>query len=212
MVIMDGVRRMGGLLWVGFGLVFQVLSFRGTGVLPGPATLLLCGVVVLLTLLTLTRSGRATWLVGWAAAVLIGLDFGGAVADRFGALGPPGSGGVSWGGWGPFVNYTARLLPGADRGLVTVAAAAATVVEVTLAVLLLTGWRRRWVGKAAAGLLLVYLVSMVWALGSDAAAAYGLPVLIGGALLVSSCPVRRPADGPRAQPHSLSRLRAGRVA
>lgn len=212
MVGMDEVRRRGGLLWVGFGLVFQVLSFRHTGVLPGLATLLLCGVVVLLAVLTLTRSGRTTWLVGWAAAVLIGLDFGGAVADRLGALGPPGSGGVSWGGWGPFVTYTARLLPAADRGLVTVAAAAATVVEVTLAVLLLTGWQRRWVGKAAAGLLLVYLVSMAWALGLDAAAAYGLPVLIGGALLVSSCPARPPAVGPRARPHSLSRLRAGRVA
>lgn len=194
---------------MGFGMVFQLVSFRRTGVLPGPLTLVVCGVVVVLAVVILVGTGRAVWLSGWVLAVLLGLDFAGAVADRLGAFGPPGAVGVSWGGWEPFVDYTARLLPSGTSGaLVTVAALAATTAEVTLGVVLVSGWQRRWAGKAAAGLLLVYLWSMGWALGSDAVALYGLPLQIGGALLMSSCPAGRLAGAARAELRRESRVRA----
>lgn len=190
---MDGARRVGGLLWVAVGLGFQVVWFilgRGT---PGVVTLLLVAVVSALALVMLGRGDRWTWFVGWMAAVLLGLDFAGAVADRLGLFGPPGAPGVSWGTWSAFVADTARLLPGLDRSLVETAAVTATAVEVGLGVLLLSGWQRRWVGKATAGLLLVYLVATARALGLDAVAVYGLPILVGGALLISSSPARPPA-------------------
>lgn len=188
---MDKYRRVAGLWWVAAGLCFQLVWWSVHRVVPGTVTLVLCGAVVLLAVLVLVRSRQGMWLGGWLVAVLLGLDFGGAVADRFGAFGGSGTAGVSWGSWVAFVDYTSVLLPGVDRVAVTAAAAAATGVEVGLCVLLITGWQRRWVAKAAAGLLLVYLLTMLASLGGDAVALYGVSLLIGGALLVSSCPVAR---------------------
>jgi hypothetical protein len=50
---------------------------------------------------------------------------------------------------------------------------------------------RRWVGKAAAGLLAVYLVAMASSVGWGDVARYAVPVEIGAALLVSACPAVR---------------------
>lgn len=76
-----------------------------------------------------------------------------------------------------------------------VAAVFATAVEVVLALLLVSGAQRRWVGKATAGLFVVYLVSMTLTVGPGAVAAYALPILVGGALLVSAIPAREPLAG-----------------
>jgi hypothetical protein len=200
---MDRARRIGGLVWVALGLGFQLVWFLGRSVVPGPVTLLLGALVVLLAVVTVAGSAGGRWLAGWAVAVLVAVEFGGAVADRFGAWGPPGAPGVFWGSWPAFVGYTARLLPGAGHDVVVVAAAAATAAEVALGVLLLSGWQRRWVGKATAGLLVVYLVAMSLTVGADAVATFGVPVLVGGALLVSTCPARRPAG--RRPGHVLAR-------
>ena len=193
---MDRVRIVGGLLWVAAGVLFQVLWWRSAR--PGGVTVVLGVAVVLLAVAVLAGAGRVVPVLSRVVAVALGLDLGGAVADRFGAFGPPGADGVSWGGWGSFVAYTSTLLPGTGRGLVVAAATAATAVEIVLGVLLVIGWQRRWVGKATAGLLLVYLVSMANGPGVDAVATYAVPTLVGGALLVSGCPARRrrPATPP----------------
>lgn len=98
---------------------------------------------------------------------------------------------MSWGDWAGFTGYTAGLLHHPPVFLVTVAAVGATATEIVLAVLLVTGWQRRWVGKATAGLFFVYLVAL--AAGPDPAEVigYAMPVLIGGALLLSATPARR---------------------
>lgn len=196
MAFMDGARRIGGLIWVGLALGFQLVWFLARSVVPGPVTLLLCGLVLVLALTTVVRSPAGRWLAGWAVAVLLGVELGGAVADRFGAWGPPGAPGVFWGSWPDFVGYTAQLVPGVPRNVVVAAAVAATAAEITLGVLLLSGWQRRWVAKATAGLLTVYLVAMTLTVGLDAVATFGVPFLVGGALLVSTCPAR-PGAGRR---------------
>ena len=196
MAWMDGARRIGGLAWVLAGLGFQLVWCLARQVAPGPVTLVLEAAVTLLAVAVVSRRARGVWLVGWLVAVLLGLDLLGAVADRFGAWGPPGAVGVSWGSWSAFVGYTAELLPGPVRDLASVAALGATAAEVLLGVLLLTGWQRRWVGKATAGLFVVYLVAVLGGVGLDAVATYALPTLVGGALLVSACPTRRPAVLP----------------
>ena len=76
------------------------------------------------------------------------------------------------------------------------AAVGATVAEAGLAVWLASGRQRRWAGKAAAGLLTIYLVVMAFSVGLAAVATYAVPLLIGGALLVSAAPVRKPAPEP----------------
>ena len=45
----------------------------------------------------------------WFLRVSIAVGFLSAVADRFGLWGPPGTPGVSWGAWEPFLTYVAKL-------------------------------------------------------------------------------------------------------
>lgn len=198
---MDRARRVGGLAWVAAGVLFGAGWASATGTVPGVITLVL--VVAVLALAAAVVTGRygavgadAGWLAGWTAAVLLAAAFAGAVADRFGLFGPPGSAGVSWGSWAAFVDYTGQLLHGAPEPVATVAAVGATAAEVALALALLIGWQRRWVGKAAAGLLLVYLVAMATSVGWAEVARYAMPIEIGGALLLTVSPARRPADRP----------------
>lgn len=190
---MDRARAVGGLVWVGAGMVFEIAWVASGGRVPGPVIVVLLACVSLLAILTLLRPlSRAAWLTGWVTCVLLAAELAGAVADRFGVLGGPGSPGVSWGSWDAFVRYTALLLPGPGGDVAAAAATLATGTEILLVPLLLSGWQRRWVGKALAGLFTVYVVAMGLSVGPGELAAYGMPVLVGGALLVSASPTRRP--------------------
>jgi hypothetical protein len=194
---MDRARRAGGLGWVAAGLVFQLAYALLGHVVPGAVTMVLAGVVLLLALVVAVRMRPpVVWLAGWVTAVLLALDFAGAVADRFGVFGGPGASGVSWGSWPAFVGYTGSLLPWLSHPLVVLAAVLATAAEIVLALWLISGRRRRWAGKAAAGLLVVYGLAMAFTVGPDDLARYALPLVVGGALLVSSTPVGNIRPGP----------------
>jgi hypothetical protein len=198
---MDRARRIGGLVWVAAGLLFGIGWAVLGGVVPRPITLMLTVTAVALAAVVLMRPASpsgvlVTWAVGWVVAVLLAADFAGAVADRFGVFGPPGAAGVSWGNWSAFVDYTRTLLHEPPEAVTAAAAVGATAAEIALAVVLLTGWQRRWVGKAAAGLLTFYLVAMATSVGFDDVARYALPLEIGAALLVTVCPTARPHPAP----------------
>ncbi len=135
--------------------------------------------------------------------MLLAADFAGAVPDRFGAFGPPGTAGVSWGSWAAFVDYTRVLLHGLPEPLTEVAAVGATATEVAPAVGLLLGWQRRWAGKAAAGLLAVYLAAMATSVGWGDAARDALPIEIGGALLLTGAPFDDRSRPPGPRPASI---------
>lgn len=192
---MDRARRAGGLGWVVVGVLAQAYVGVVRGVWPGWVTGALVLAVVLLaaahTPYVLARRERPARLIGRLVAILLGATLLGAVADRFGLLGEPGAAGVSWGSWPAFVDYTARLLPDALDGAAQSAAVAATVVEVALGALLVSGRQRRWAGKACAGLFAVYLLLMLPGVGVEETLRYGVPTLVGGALLVSATPDRR---------------------
>lgn len=192
---MDRARRAGGLGWVVVGLLAQAYAGVVRGVWPGWVTGVLLGAAAVLALAhtpyVLTRDERPARLLGRLVGVLLGASLLGAVADRLGLLGDPGTPGVSWGSWPAFVDYTARMLPDALDGAAQAAAVAATAVEVVLGVLVACGWQRRWVGKACAGLFAAYLVLMLTGVGAEETLRYGVPTLIGGALLVSATPDRR---------------------
>jgi hypothetical protein len=197
---MDSARRIGGLAWVAVGLLFGA-GWAAAGTVPGAITLtFVVAVLVLAAAVTSERTsgGRplVTWVAGWVVAVLFAADFAGAVADRFGVFGPPGAAGVSWGSWPAFVDYTRVLLHGVPEPVASTAAVGATGAEVVLVAVLLAGLQRRWVGKAVAALLTVYLVAMASSVGWSDVARYALPVVIGGALLLSVCPSTRPIATP----------------
>lgn len=209
---MDRARLIGGLVWVCGGTLFQLGWAVFRGVVPGTVTLVISAVVVALGSLIIAGASRTLiWAGGWAVSVLLALDFAGAVADRFGVWGPSGTPGVSWGSWPEFVTYTQVLLGGAAAPVAVAAAVAATGVEVVLAISLMSGYQRRWTGKAAAGLLAIYLVAMALAIGLDEVATYAVPILIGGALLTSACTVRRPAAAPAGDPDRQATARGGRA-
>ena len=91
-----------------------------------------------------------------------------------------------------FVNFATDGEPNQPANA-QAAAVTATAVEVMLAAVLPLGWQRRWFAKGTAGLLVIYLVAMTASLGLDAVADYAVPILVGGALLLSSVPTRREA-------------------
>jgi hypothetical protein len=185
---MDGARRWGGLLWVATGLVVGVWAAATLDAVPGPITAGVCVVVVALAVSTMASWPQASVVLGWVASVALGLDFLGAVADRFGVFGGPGSPGVWWGSWPAFVANVTAMLHGVGGWVSQVLAIGATAAELVLGLALLGGWQRRWVGKAAAALLFAYLLLMLGFGGAAEVARFALPVLIGGALLVSATP------------------------
>lgn len=190
---MDKYRLAGGWLWVVGGLVVQGVAMASSAPEPGPITWGLIAVIVALAVaLAVARDLIVTIVLGWATAIFFAADFAGAVADRFGAFGSPGTDGVSWGSWSAFIDYTATMLH-FDGFLASSAAVGSTVVELTLGLLLLTGWQRRWVAKSTAGLFLAYTVLMGFSDVRDGVILYAMPVLVGGALLLSATPVRRSA-------------------
>ncbi|MBU2663768.1 hypothetical protein KOI35_09635 [Actinoplanes bogorensis] len=179
--------RRSGLILVVAGAVFQIVMLGRAR--PGVVTWLSIAAILLLAALPVGSRARDEAAVirrrafVTVVAVLLALDFAGAVADR---LGWPGAVGTAWRSWDAFTAYTGTLLPFVPDSLVGTAAVSATVGEIGLAVWLLSGWRRRWAGIAAAVLLTVYLVAMGVAFGSDEVAHFALPLQIGGALLVSA--------------------------
>ena len=109
-----------------------------------------------------------------------------AVADRFGLWGPPGTPGVAWGGFDPFLAYTGKLLWYLPAGVVPAAGWAATVLEVALAVGLVAGVRLRAVALASGALLLVFAASMTVALGPEPPLSYSVWSAAAGAFLLAS--------------------------
>ncbi|MDN5726005.1 MAG: hypothetical protein L0G99_08765 [Propionibacteriales bacterium] len=205
---MDRARRYGGLIWVVAGLIFQIVwVVLRPDQMPGPVTLTLMALVALGVVMTMDPHSRLTVIGGWIVAVALAVDFIAAILDRFGLFGPPGGPGVSWGSWPAFVDYTSVLLFGLGGPVSVVAGALATVVEILLAGLLISGRLRRWVGKATAGLFVVYLLTMLLALGPGEVATYGVPILVGGALLVSAAPTRFPSKSDRSAEAELAPAR-----
>jgi uncharacterized membrane protein YphA (DoxX/SURF4 family) len=181
---MDRFRRIAGLLWIVGGLV-AMLVWSVTRPSPGAgAVTWMVSVVAALAAACQLAAPHVRWWAARLAGVVIGILLLGAVADRFGLLGANGDPGVSWGDWSHFRAETAQLVPWSH--LVSPAAVAATLSELVLGALLLAGLAWRWTGKLAAGLFVVYLVAMVPGMGPSSVLQYGIPVLIGGCLLVSA--------------------------
>lgn len=103
--------------------------------------------------------------VGRVAALCLrlalGLAFLSAVADRFGAWGPPGSAGVAWGDFGGFLDYTASLVPFLPPDGVAAVGSFVTLVEIGLGLALVLGIRVRETSAASAVLLLGFALGMV---------------------------------------------------
>ncbi|SDJ24753.1 hypothetical protein [Flavobacterium noncentrifugens] len=88
-----------------------------------------------------------------------------AVSDRFGYWGAPGTTGIAWGNWENFVNYTNSVvgfLPQQWGGFLAIAA---TVLEIILPVLLIVGYRLKYISMASGLLLLGFALAMTFSFG-----------------------------------------------
>jgi len=101
----------------------------------------------------------------------LALGFLSAVADRFGFWPQEIS---AWGNWSSFVEYTGVLNPWAPIGVVPFVAILATVLEILLGILLLVGYKLKWVAQASGILLLLFALAMIITSGIKAPLDYSV--------------------------------------
>ena len=125
----------------------------------------------------------------WIAAplrIFIGLAFVGAVCDRLGLFGKPGTPGVSWGDFKNFVAYTAQVnsfLPAAViRGLAVIE----SFIEGGLGAAMILGVGVRKVSAASATLLCCFGLAMTISLGFDSQFPFAVFVLTAGAAVLAT--------------------------
>jgi len=116
-----------------------------------------------------------------AARALVGLDFLGSVADRFGLLGPPRAAGVSWGDFSNFVTYTHQVNAFLPASVAPALAVLATIAEISLGLGLVLGLRVRLATVGASMLLLTYGTAMTISLGVASQFHYAVFLLSAGA-------------------------------
>lgn len=96
-----------------------------------------------------------------SARIALGAAFLNGIAERFGWYGPH----VGYGNYANFVKYTAQVNSFMPASTIPFLAAAATVAELALGVLLIAGVWKRWVAWATAALLAVFGTAMAISFG-----------------------------------------------
>ncbi|MEX6687947.1 DoxX family protein [Danxiaibacter flavus] len=114
----------------------------------------------------------------------IAVSFLMAVMDRFGLLGPPGSG-TAWGDWKHFVDYTHTLVPFINRPIANIMGIVATIAEIVFGILLIVGYRVKAVALGAAVLTLCFGLCMAVFVSINAPISYPVFVFTGAALVLS---------------------------
>lgn len=127
--------------------------------------------------------GRVPWITT-VARLLLAYEFGMAVADRLGWLGPPGSG-VGWGDFAHFVAYTRRVNAFLPASFAYPLALLATIGESVFAILLTLGLWLRWGAAGAAVLLLLFAGAMTASGLSAGQFSYAVFVLAAGAWVIA---------------------------
>src|SRR6266705_2939538 len=125
-------------------------------------------------------------IAAWGLRLTLAAGFLSAVADRFGIWGAPGATGVAWGDWAHFLTYTGKLNWFLPHLLIAPVAALATFLETFLALGLLVGVWPRFFAFACAGLLLLFALSMTFALGIKAPLNYSVYTAAAAAVLLGT--------------------------
>ena len=92
--------------------------------------------------------------------IALGIGFLSAVADRFGYWGLPGESGVAWGNWGNFVQYVVKLNFGASSAFANLLAIIATALEIAFGILLIIGFKIKYIAFSSGILLLIFALEM----------------------------------------------------
>lgn len=95
----------------------------------------------------------------------LSVSFLSAVADRFGLWGMPGSKSVSWGNWSNFLEYSNSVNSFASPEIGTLLAYVATALEILLPLLLIIGYKLKWVSLFSGILLVSFAIAMTLSFG-----------------------------------------------
>lgn len=116
----------------------------------------------------------------------LGIGFILPVLDRLGFLGLPGEPNVGWGNWENFIDYTHSLMPYLNRPLANIIGTVATVAEVLFGILLIAGFKTRYVALGSFALTLAFALSMLFFAGYRAPFNYSVFVCSTASLLLAS--------------------------
>jgi len=108
-----------------------------------------------------------------------------AVADRLGFWPPQYA---AWGNMEAFIAYTDKITAFLPGGLATINAYLATFAESILGVLLILGFKTRWIAKLTGLMLMAFAISMSLTLGIKAPFDYSVWVGSAGAFLLANQP------------------------
>lgn len=89
-------------------------------------------------------------------------------------------------GWNGFLQYTAQVNSFLPQGLIPVVAIISTILETTLALLLLIGYKTRYAALGAAILTLLFGIAMALSFGIKEPLDYSVFVFSAGAFLLST--------------------------
>jgi uncharacterized membrane protein YphA (DoxX/SURF4 family) len=127
------------------------------------------------------ESGVAQFILRLA----LGVIFLRSVMDRFGWLGVPGSGGVSWGDWKHFIDYTNVLLPFISRQVANFLGLLTTVAESIFGICLIIGLKIKQIALGAAILTLCFGLCMAIFVSLGTPFSYPVFVFTGSGLVLS---------------------------
>jgi uncharacterized membrane protein YphA (DoxX/SURF4 family) len=116
----------------------------------------------------------------------LGISFLSAVADRFGLWGAYGQPNVAWGDFSRFVNYTGQLNWFAPTALLPALAWAATFAEILLGLALVWGLFTRVAALLSGVMLLLFALTMTFALGLKAPLDFSVFSASAGAFLLAA--------------------------
>ncbi|HTE28426.1 DoxX protein [Flavitalea sp.] len=120
--------------------------------------------------------------------IALGIGFLATVSDRLGFLGPFGTNNIEWGNWDSFINYTGTLMPFLDKPVVNVLGSIATLTEVTIAVLLIIGFKIRLAAISSFILTLIFGLAMSAFLGVKAPINFAVFPVSTASLLLATVP------------------------
>lgn len=116
----------------------------------------------------------------------IGIGFLLPVLDRVGFFGPAGQNNVAWGNWTNFIDYTHLLMPYLSLKSTAFFGFVATALEVLFGVLLLVGYKIKYVAFGSFGLTLIFALSMLFFLHFRAPFNYSVFVVSFSSLLLAA--------------------------
>jgi hypothetical protein len=128
--------------------------------------------------------GRYRW-INALLRVFIGIAFVGAVCDRLGFFGGPGTPGVSWGNFKNFTDYTGQVNSFLPTTLIPAIAVIETVIEGLLGLAMLLGVGLRFTVWASAVLLCLLGTAMTISFGFSSTFPFAVFVLAAGALVMT---------------------------